>query len=95
MDMSSSYLGDRETGLDTVMEVLGTSVERWSLENPAERIHLLIPMFLAAVRQHEEALALLLTGHRKHLVFVQDLKIRARGIHLGCKGFAGVLETRS
>lgn len=95
MDMSS-YVRDRAIGPDTVMEVLGIDVDCWSLENPAERIHLLIPMFLAAVRQHEEALALLVSGHRsKHHVSVQDMMTRARGIHLGCNGFEGVPETWS
>lgn len=99
MDMSS-YLGNRETGPDTVMGVLGISLEHWSLQNPAESVHILIPIFLAAVRQHEEVLAMLLHAVWKHQevpamllprqhTFIQDLLERARGVHLGCRGFPG------
>ena len=49
-----------------------------------------IPVFLAAVRQHEEVLTLLLPG--RNTDYIQGLMERARGIHLGGKFFDDFLK---
>ena len=85
----SSYLRDREIGLETMGMGLGT-MKTIGIPFPVEDTPFPIPVYLAAVRQHEEVLAVLLP--RQHS-FIQDLLERAQDVHLGCKGFVGFRNT--
>jgi len=77
MDMSS-YLMDRGIGLEKVKEVVGFPVQVWTPGSSVESVRvrvdvdLLIPTFLAAVRQHEEALSVLLPIHQPALLPIQQ-----------------------
>jgi hypothetical protein len=68
---TSKYLSSREIGAES-LELVGICP---TVPSP-------VPVFLAAVRQHEEVLALLLPGRD---TYIQGLMTRARGIDLGCQ----------
>jgi hypothetical protein len=93
------YLAKREIEIE-VLEELGISVGIHSMAQEdnklyrasisPEAIPFPIPVFLAAVRQHEEVLALLLPGRSTD--YIQELLERAQGIEVGCGSFHDYLE---
>ena len=99
LDMIYVYLDRRGIGVE-LLEKVGVLVEiRWTAQADnrlhralitPETIPSPIPVFLAAVRQHEEVLAILLPG--RNTDYIQGLMERARGIHLGCKDFDHFLK---
>ena len=87
------YLDRREIKTEAVEKVgiyVGTSLMPLMNLMGCQGTPYPIPVFLAAVRQHEEVLALLLSGSNPD--YIQGLMERTRGIHLGCKSFDDFLK---